>query len=157
MPKKEKAPISCDWKMRSTTSRGKKAHIKNKSKLCKHRGNFTWQGIKTEKYKPEAGNWAAIVRRVIIGNYGESAKFHLRYFEIAPGGQSSFEKHRHEHVVVVIRGNGKVFLNKKHHKLSFLDIVYISPNTPHQLLNPFNEPFGFLCAVPAKRDRPIAL
>jgi ribulose-bisphosphate carboxylase large chain len=41
------------------------------------------------------------------------------------------------------------------YKIAFLDVVHISPNTPHQLLNPFDEPFGFLCVVPAKRDKPI--
>ena len=132
-----------------------------KSIIYRHKGSCQWKGIKTEAYKSqelkgESGKWSKIIRRVLIGDNVDT-KFHLRYFEIAPGGQSSFEKHRHEHVVVVIMGNGKVFLNKKHHRISFLDIVYISPDTPHQFLNPFNEPFGFLCAVPAKRDRPIVI
>ncbi|MCL4476212.1 MAG: hypothetical protein M1508_08300 [Nitrospirae bacterium] len=52
----------------------------NKSKLYKHKGNFTWQGIKTELYKPKGGDWADIVRRVIVGNRGESARFPLQIF-----------------------------------------------------------------------------
>lgn len=125
-----------------------------KSRLYKHKGDFTWQGIKTEKYKPKGGDWADIVRRVITGNKGESARFHFRYFEISPGGYSSFEKHGHEHVVVCIRGKGKVRTNKKMHVMSFLDTLYIAPLAPHQLSNPFNEPFGFFCIVNARRDRP---
>jgi len=130
---------------------------KNITRFYKHKGNFTWQGIKTEKYKAEGIDWADIIRRVLIGGHNESAKFHLRYFEIAPGGYSSFEKHKHEHVVVGIRGKGNVLSGKKNYELNFLDTLYMAPNTPHQLSNPFNEPFGFLCIVNAKRDKPRVL
>lgn len=102
-----------------------------------------------------SGNeWAKIVRKTLIGANGESAKFHLRYFEIASGGNSSFEKHKHEHVVICIKGKGKAVVGKKVHQIGYLDVLYISPDTPHQLKNPFKSPFGFLCIVNAKRDKP---
>jgi len=128
-----------------------------KSRLYKHKGDFTWQKIKTEKYKPKGGNWADIVRRVIIGNSGESTKFHFRYFEISQGGHSSLEKHRHEHVVICVRGKGKVLTDKKMNTMKFLDTLYIAPLTRHQLSNPFDEPFGFFCIVNSKRDKPELL
>jgi len=134
---------------------GKK--VANKSRLYKHKGNFTWKGVKTEKYKTGAGDWAGIVRKVLIGNFNESTKIHIRYFEIASGGYSSFEKHKHEHVVIGIRGKGKVLCDKKNYQLNFLDTLYIAPNTPHQLGNPFQDPFGFLCIVNARRDKPKIL
>jgi quercetin dioxygenase-like cupin family protein len=136
----------------------------NKIRLYKYKGNFTWKGIKTEKYKTGGTDWKNIIRKVLIGNHNESTKFHIRYFEIASGGYSSFEKHRHEHVVIGIRGKGMVLCSKSgssrtemNYQLNFLDILYIAPNTPHQLSNPFHEPFGFLCIVNAKRDRPKIL
>jgi ribulose-bisphosphate carboxylase large chain len=116
-----------------------------------------WHGIKTEKYKPGCGDWADIVRRTLIGNHGESTKFHIRYFEIAPKGYSSFEIHKHEHVVIVIRGEGISIVGNKKYKIGFLDTLYITPNEPHQLRNPHDEPFGFLCIVNARRDRPKIL
>lgn len=134
-----------------------KKAVANKSRLYKHKKNFAWHGIKTEKYKPKGGDWADIVRRVIVGNKGETARFHLRYFEISPGGHSSFEKHRHEHAVICVRGKGKVLTGKKMNTLDFLDTLYIAPDTSHQLSNPFNEPFGFFCIVNAKRDKPKIL
>jgi ribulose-bisphosphate carboxylase large chain len=136
----------------------------NVTSFYRHKGNFTWQGIETEKYKTGGSNWAGILKRILIGNHSESTKFHVRYFEIAPNGYSSFEKHKHEHVVVGIRGKGKVLCGKseltrteRHYELNFLDTLYIAPDTPHQLSNPFNEPFGFLCIVNAKRDKPKIL
>jgi len=149
-------PITRAWKT-GQAPKSRKMSLTNKSKLYKHKGDFRWQGIKTEKYKPKGGDWADIVRRVIIGSHGESARFHFRYFEISSGGYSSFEKHRHEHVVICVRGKGKVLTGRKMNTLDFLDTLYIAPETPHQLSNPFSEPFGFFCIVNAKRDKPKLL
>jgi ribulose-bisphosphate carboxylase large chain len=149
---KKKSSTSCDWALK-----GRKASKENKSALYKHKGKFKWQGIKIEKYKQSGGDWTDIVRQTLIGNRGETCKFHLRYFEIATAGQSSFEMHRHEHVVICIRGKGKVLAGKRLYEMNFMDMLYISPNTPHQLRNPFKSPFGFLCIVNAKRDRPKIL
>ena len=126
----------------------------NKDRIYRHRGNCRWTGVATDKYKQVDGGWYSISRRVLVGKRGESAKFHLRYFEIAPGGHSSLERHKHEHVVICIRGKGRVKLGGKSHVIANLDTVYISPDTAHQLLNPYKEPFGFFCIVDAKRDRP---
>jgi quercetin dioxygenase-like cupin family protein len=156
MPKKKRTPLACDWKKTGSPVRRKK-HTENKSKLYKYRGNFTWRGIKAEKYKSNCGDWSDIVRQTLIGNHGETSKFHLRYFEIASGGHSSFEMHKHEHVVIGTRGKGLCTVRGKTYDIGFLDTLYIEPDAPHQLRNPFDQPFGFLCLVNAKRDRPKIL
>jgi ribulose-bisphosphate carboxylase large chain len=153
----KKPPISCDWKIGVATQKAKKSPEDNKTRFYKHKGNFSWKGIKTEKYKPAGRDWSDIVRQTLIGNHGETSKFHFRYFEIAPGGYSSFEMHRHEHVVIGVRGKGLCIVRKKNYDIGFLDMLYIEPGAPHQLRNPFNEPFGFFCIVNAKRDRPKIL
>jgi quercetin dioxygenase-like cupin family protein len=135
----------------STKRHAKKA---NKTAIYRHKGNLRWQGVRDEPYKREGAEWSDIVRRVLIGSRGESTKFHVRYFEIASGGCSSLERHRHEHVVICVRGEGIVQTGKKKSKMEFMDTLYISPDTVHQLSNPFDAPFGFLCIVNAKRDRP---
>ncbi len=162
MVKKKSIPISCDWEKKHNEE--KKPSTQNKTKLYKHKGNFTWKGIKTERYKSSGKGWSDVVRHTLIGNHGETTKFHLRYFEIAPNGYSSFEMHKHEHVVIGIRGKGICIVRnprsaeaEKTHEIGFLDTLYIQPDAPHQLRNPFNEPFGFLCIVNAKRDRPKIL
>ena len=149
------APPSCDWKTKS--ERPKKNKAGNNTRLYKYKGNFSWKGIKTEKYKPSGNEWADIVRQTLIGNHGETTRFHLRYFEIAPGGCSSFETHKHEHVVIGIRGKGVCVVGNKRYQMRFLDTLYIGPNAPHQLRNPFKEPFGFFCIVNSKRDKPKIL
>jgi ribulose-bisphosphate carboxylase large chain len=142
----------CDWKAKPSA-----AKVSDKSLIHKRQmGRYTWKGVNTEAYKAGKGDWNRIIRRTLVGE-GVKSKSHLRYFEIAPGGQSSLEKHRHEHIVIGIRGKGKVLLDKKQRTVTILDVVYISPNTPHQFSNPFNEPFGFFCVVTARRDRPKVL
>ncbi len=140
---------SCDWK-----SPADKKHRDNKSKVIRYKEGFGWSSVKTDKYKEDGQGWSSVIRKVLIGNCGESAKFSLRYFEISANGYSSLEKHKHEHVVICIRGRGKVLIGKKTQKVGYLDTVYISPDTVHQLLNPYDEPFGFFCIVNAKRDKP---
>ncbi len=126
------------------------------SRVYAHRPDFTWEGVEVTRYKPQGDDWAGIVRQVIIG-YREETKFHVRYFEIAPGGYSSLEKHEHSHAVTVIRGKGKAILGDKAVEVKFLDTVYVSPHTPHQFINDGEEEFGFLCVVDAERDRPRPL
>lgn len=126
----------------------------NSSAVYHHKKECRWTGVNIDRYKKVDGGWLSITRQFLVGNKGESPKFHLRYFEIAPGGYSSLETHRHEHVVICARGKGRVRMGDKSYMLKDLDVAYISPNTEHQLLNPYQEPFGFFCIVSAKRDRP---
>jgi ribulose-bisphosphate carboxylase large chain len=79
--------------------------------------------------------------------------FDVRYFEIEGGGHSTFERHRHAHVVIGLRGAGRVRIGSRWRPLKPLDACYIGPETPHQLRNDGGEPFGFLCVVDAERDR----
>lgn len=128
----------------------------NHSKVIRHDGAFNWQGVPLEAYKDTTDTWKGITRRELSGKRGESQKFHVRYFEIAPGGFSTLEKHEHEHVVIPIRGHGEAQFDCYLYKVSFGDVVYIAPNDAHQFRNPDDatEPFGFLCIVNAKRDVP---
>lgn len=124
------------------------------SKIIRHK-NYRWKGIKSFPYKDTIGNWSSIVRIPLINS--EDAKFEVRYFEISPGGSSSLEYHSHIHVVICLRGKGKLKIGNKSRVINYLDIAYIAPNEIHQLYNPFNEPFGFLCIVDKERDRPIEI
>ncbi len=129
----------------------------NTTAFYKHKGDFRWGGVKDEPYKTKGDDWSNIIRRVLIGARGESTKFHVRYFEISSNGSSSLELHRHEHVVICVKGRGVILTGRKKRAVGFMDTVYISPNTVHQLSNPYNAPFGFLCIVNSKRDSPKVL
>jgi ribulose-bisphosphate carboxylase large chain len=125
------------------------------SRVLRWQPGFHWDGVPVEAYKAAADHWCGITRTSLVGERGERTAFHLRYFEIAPGGFSSREHHAHEHVVFVLRGRGEVRLGGAAHPLGFGDVVYVAPHEVHQFRNPADEPFGFLCLVDARRDAPV--
>ena len=126
------------------------------SRVLRFQPDFHWQGVPVADYKVPGAHWCGIQRTSLVGEAGEQTHFHLRYFEIAPGGFSSLEHHGHEHVVVVLRGRGEVRLGPQQHELAFGDTVYVAPHEVHRFRNPSPaEPFGFLCIVDAERDAPV--
>jgi ribulose-bisphosphate carboxylase large chain len=128
------------------------------SRVLRFQSDFRWEGMPVAEYKHPAAHWCGVQRVGLVGENGEATRFHLRYFEIAPGGFSSFESHAHEHAVVVLRGRGEVRLGETVHALGFGDTVYVAPHEAHQFRNASaSEPFGFLCVVDAERDRPMPL
>jgi len=147
---------SCEFK-----APGKSLSVPGKrpvTRLHRRQADFRWSGVRTERYKDPDGSWSGVLRRTLLdGRRGEKTKFHLRYFEVAPGGRTSFERHRHEHVVVAVRGRGRCVVKRKAYDLRAMDVMYIPPEAPHRLENPHRTPFGFLCVVDAERDRPTVL
>jgi ribulose-bisphosphate carboxylase large chain len=126
------------------------------SRVLRFQPDYRWQGVPVASYKQAGDHWSGVSRTVLVGKAGEGTAFHVRYFEIAPGGFSSLEEHGHEHAVVVLRGRGQVQLGEMVHDLGFGDTVYVAPHEVHQFRNPSpDEPFGFLCMVDAQRDRPV--
>lgn len=126
----------------------------NVSKLFRHKGNFEWTNVEATQYKADDGSWMGVSRRVFVGERGESPLFHTRYFEVAEGGHTTLEQHMHEHVVIVMRGQGVAIVGKRRVQLNFGDVLYTAPDEVHQLSNSGSEPFGFVCIVNGERDRP---
>lgn len=125
------------------------------SRVLKQAG-FRWSDVLATEYKSPADHWCGVLRMVLVGDRGEKTAFQVRYFELAPGGFTSFEQHEHEHAVVVLHGSGQVRLAENMHRLAFGDLVYVAPGEAHQFSNVSKtEPFGFLCIVDAQRDRPV--
>jgi quercetin dioxygenase-like cupin family protein len=126
------------------------------SRVLRFQPGFAWEGVPVREYKQAADHHCGVVRTTLVGANAERTAFHLRYFEIAPGGFSSFEHHAHEHAVLVLRGCGTVQLGDAVHEIGFGDMVYVAPHEPHRFRNTSNsEPFGFVCVVDAERDRPV--
>ncbi len=100
---------------------------------------FSFPGLETQTYKDEPGTWMAVTRRTLAP--GSATEFETRYFEIAPGGYTSYEQHAHEHVVVVLRGQGRVRLGGEWSEIGPGDTVHVG-GMAHQFDNPNAQPFG---------------
>ena len=119
----------------------------------RHLGGFHWQGVDTLAYK-QAGSapFRDVTRQVLFDSADPPAQ--LRYFEVAPGGWTTLERHEHVHAVMVIRGRGQCLVGDRAHDIATHDLVSVPPMTWHQFRAAADEPLGFLCLVARERDRP---
>ena len=114
---------------------------------------FRWDGIEVKPYKDEGAHFSGITRQVLFAG-GDGLGCELRYFEVAPGGWSSLERHHHAHAVMVVRGRARVLVGDRVHEVRTHDLVRVPPLTWHQFQAADREPFGFLCMVDCERDVP---
>jgi len=123
--------------------------------LNRHRKkNFTWEHSDLLAYKEGEGTHFKSLTRQILFNGRSELPSQLRYFEIAPGGHSTLERHEHVHVVMVLRGSGRVLLGKEVVEVNPYDVMTIAPKTWHQFRATGDQAFGFLCLVTCERDKP---
>lgn len=117
--------------------------------------DFNWDGIKKIDYKPPGDGPVTFneTTRQNLVEHGANTDFHLRYFECAKDGFSTLEKHEHVHVVVILRGHGKVIVQDEIYDVEPMDLIVIPQNAFHQLINVGDVPFGFFCTVNAERDK----
>jgi len=119
----------------------------------KHKGDFHWEGVDVLAYKQEgSAPFKDVTRQVLFDSRDPPAQ--LRYFEVAPGGHTTLERHEHVHSVMVIRGRGQCLVGERGYELGPNDLVSVPPMTWHQFRAAPDSPLGFLCLVAAERDRP---
>lgn len=114
---------------------------------------FAWDDVPCQPYKQtDEAPFKAISRRVLFADPALGCE--LRYFEMAPGGYSTLERHQHEHAVMILRGHGRCLLGEQVRRVKPFDLISIPSWTWHQFRATEAEPLGFLCMVNASRDRP---
>ena len=115
--------------------------------------DFRWEDTELLAYKDEgSAPFKAITRQTLFRD--PALKGELRYFEMAPGGYSTLERHRHMHAVLILRGAGECLVGDKVYQVATNDLVTIAPMTWHQFRANAGEALGFLCMVNAERDKP---
>jgi len=116
-------------------------------------GDFRWDGVDVLAYKSTGTHFQDITRQVLFD--GEAAPgVELRYFEVAAGGHSTFERHEHIHAVLILRGRGRALVGETIFDLGERDLVQVPPMHWHQFHAAEDAPLGFLCLVACERDRP---
>ena len=115
--------------------------------------HYRWDGVAVMPYKEDArALFKSITRQVLFADPHQESE--LRYFEVAPGGFSTLERHEHMHGVLILRGSGHCLVGDEVKSLKTNDLVTVPPMTWHQFRATRNEPLGFLCMVNAERDKP---
>jgi quercetin dioxygenase-like cupin family protein len=115
--------------------------------------DFHWEGTDVLAYKEDgSAPFKAITRQTLFRDPALMGE--LRYFEMAPGGYSTLERHEHMHAVLILRGEGECLVGETVYPISTNDLVTIEPNTWHQFRANSGAALGFLCMVNVERDKP---
>jgi quercetin dioxygenase-like cupin family protein len=116
-------------------------------------GDFGWDDVDRLRYKDEgSAPFRDITRQVLFTQPDQACE--LRYFEIAPGGYSTLERHQHTHAVLILRGRGTVRIGDATDPIAERDLVTVEPLIWHQFHAAADSALGFLCLVSKERDRP---
>lgn len=112
-----------------------------------------WREVDVLEYKQQgSAPFRAVTRQTLFDDAALACQ--LRYFEVAPGGHTTLERHEHAHAVVIQRGRGRCLVGDAIYPVAPHDLVHIPPHTWHQFRADPDQPLGFLCMVNAQRDRP---
>ena len=114
-----------------------------------------WQGVDVRAYKHEherAAPFRDVTRQVLFDDPALACQ--LRYFEVAPGGHTTLERHAHVHAVMIVRGRGECLVGDRVYAIAERDLVTVPSRTWHQFRADADASLGFICMVNAERDRP---
>ena len=93
--------------------------------------DFRWAAVELLRYKEEGtAPFRDVTRQTLLRRPDMHCE--LRYFEVAPDGHSTLERHVHAHAVMVLRGRGAVLVGTDVFPLKALDLVTVPPSTWHQ-------------------------
>jgi quercetin dioxygenase-like cupin family protein len=112
---------------------------------------FKWDGARTRMYQSEEVN--QVSETWIIGKKEGAENFAFRYYEVGPKGYTRKEQHPYDHGILILQGKGEVLLDEETHRIRRGDILHIPPELLHQLTNTGQDPLGFLCVIPARREK----
>ena len=114
---------------------------------------YRWDNVSLLEYKAEGtAPFKDVTRQTLFSRPDLAGE--LRYFEVAPGGHSTLERHQHTHAILILRGRGHGMVGSEVRAVGKHDLVTVPPMTWHQFRAAADAPLGFLCLVDSKRDRP---
>jgi len=90
--------------------------------------------------------------RPMIAENTAAPNFHLRVFDVGPGGHTPLHRHPWEHEIYVVSGSGKIVLESGDVDLSPGDALLVEPNELHQFVNDRDSLLKLVCVIP-KPDR----
>ncbi|MBL8877658.1 MAG: cupin domain-containing protein [Phycisphaerales bacterium] len=90
--------------------------------------------------------------RMLVGPNEGASNFHMRHFEVAPGGYTPHHQHDYEHEILILRGSGTAASEQGDRDIRAGDVIWVAPNEMHQFRNTGREPLEFICLIPAPKN-----
>lgn len=89
--------------------------------------------------------------RMLVGPEDGAPNFHMRHFEVAPGGHTPHHSHDYEHEILILSGRGIARSEQGDRPFQAGDVIFVPANEKHQFVNPGLEACSFICLVPAQQ------
>ncbi|MFO0974039.1 MAG: cupin domain-containing protein [Phycisphaerae bacterium] len=90
--------------------------------------------------------------RMLVGPGDGAANFHMRHFEVAPGGRTPHHQHDYEHEILILKGAGTARSAAGDRPFQAGDVIWVPPNEMHQFVNTGPAALEFICLIPAPKD-----
>lgn len=90
--------------------------------------------------------------RMLVGPAEGARNFHMRHFEVSPGGYTPHHQHNYEHEILVLKGEGLARSEQGDRPMRAGDVIWVPPNEMHQFRNTGASPLEFICLIPAPQD-----
>lgn len=90
--------------------------------------------------------------RMLVGPDDGAKNFHMRQFEVEPGGYTPHHQHNYEHEILILEGQGTAKSDAGDRPLKAGDVIWVPPNEMHQFVNTGPTAFKFICLIPAPMD-----
>lgn len=90
--------------------------------------------------------------RMLVGPQDGARNFHMRHFEVAPGGFTPQHQHDYEHEILILKGQGVAHSEQGERRFAAGDVIWVPPNETHQFRNSGSTPLEFICLIPAPQD-----
>jgi quercetin dioxygenase-like cupin family protein len=103
--------------------------------------------VPSEPVTAEGAKQATI--RWLIAKEDGAPGFFMRLFEIGAGGQTPLHSHANEHEVFVLEGEGAVWRDGAETPIGPGTAIFVPGGEKHCFKNRGDEPFRFLCLIPA--------
>ena len=111
------------------------------------------QSIDTHTQTPVTMPGATGARmRMLVGPAEGAAVFHMRHFEVEPGGFTPHHQHNYEHEILILKGQGSAQSEQGERTFHAGDVIWVAPNEKHQFRNTGSVPLEFICLIPAPQD-----
>lgn len=90
--------------------------------------------------------------RMLVGPEDGATTFHMRHFEVAPGGYTPHHQHAYEHEILILKGEGVARSEQGERPFRTGDVIWVPANEMHQFRNTGPVPLEFICLIPAPQD-----
>jgi len=90
--------------------------------------------------------------RMLVGPADGATNFHMRAFEVEPGGYTPHHQHDYEHEILILKGQGLARSEQGERPFNAGDVIWVPANEMHQFRNTGDQPLEFICLIPAPKD-----